>query len=859
MNADRLASLATYGVSYDLETHKIQPGLIAPPPVCGSLAQLGENRQIAGVIVDKEGALDALIAILADERLVIVGQNIAFDFLVAAVYAARTRGLDLLPAIFEAYLSNRVYDIRIAEQLHAVARGHQRLDPRTMQDLRDPLTGEHKVGYRLSVLVDLVLNRTDAKVNDVWRESYALLEPFPIESWPLEAQRYPVDDACNTLEVALAQTGHLPSISAHEWEHNVCRRCHQRFDVVMEAHRGQCGVPLCHMTASRLNLHDLARQTFAAWALHLGGSWGFLVDPTSVEPLEATTLLVDPTTGELTDRGKHHQRFIEAGILRPDGSEDQAFLRRAVAIAYGCTGKHLPCDGTGKVVTKWAVRPVNCPHGADLKARGLGLADCTICPRRPLGTKQCVDCSATGLDIKSAPVPMTDASTKYPQGQVQTGRDALAETGDEILMDYASFEETAKIGDVYIPWLRKGIAPDGRPIPLTLRPNVLLETGRSSYGDVVQLLPRKGGVRECIVSRPGTLLSSVDYEGGELITHGQSCIWVVGESALADAIVKGIKPHNALAATILGISYDEFNRRLKAGDRQCKDVRQAAKPANFGFPGRMGALKLVQQQRKGGPDTPHPEGPTWIDDGEGNMVRGYKGLRFCLLMGRAERCGEPKVTEWKRRTISPTCRACIEAAQSLREGWLRQWPENGPYFEHVSQLEESGDPVVQHVTKRLRRPGPREGGAGNAIANGYFQALLADAAKDALCEVSMECYVRRRVPMPAPHEHAAVSKFAGEWSPLYGSRVILFAHDEDITEHPETVAPEGASRVGEIMVAKLQWYCPDLATAARAEPALMRRWWKNAEPKYDGSGRLVPWEPKAKTKKPALDSEKAAA
>lgn len=842
MTPERLASLPAWGVSFDLETHKIQAGLSAPPLVCGSVAQL-QGSQIKGALLDKEAALELALTLLGDDRYVIVVQNGAFDLLVIAVYAARTRGLDLMPSIFAAYQAGRIFDIGLAEQLHAIARGHLRIDPRTGADLMDPLTGEHKVGYRLSVLVDLVLNRKDAKLNDVWRESYALLEPFPIESWPIEARQYPVDDACNTLEVALAQAGHLPSLTAHEWINGTCRRCGGQYSHVLEQHRvaGGKGTPLCGTGARHLNLHDLSRQTFAAWALHLGAAWGFMVDPEAVNALEATTHLVDPVTGQLTERGRHQQRFVEAGILRSDGSEDQSFLKRMVALAYGCTGHHDPCNGTGKIVTKWAVRPDNCPHGELLKAQGQTAKDCPICPRRPLATKQCVECSATGLDITSAPVPMTEPSKTWPNGQVQFGRDALAEAGDELLMEYAHFGEEKKIGGTYVPWLKEGIDPGtGRPIPLTLRPNPLLETGRVSYLGVVQLLPRKGGVREAIVARPGRLFSSVDYEAGELITHAQSCLWLVGHSELARALVAGVKPHNALAATILNIPYDEFNKRLKAGDATCKAVRQAAKPANFGFPGRMGPTKLVQQQRKQGPDTPHPTGPTLVDDGSGKLVPGYKGLRFCLLMGYADRCGDPKVTEWKRYPIAPTCRACIEAAVSLRNGWLRQWPENEAYFEHIKQLDESGQPAIQHVTKRLRLPGPREGGAGNSLANGYFQALLADAAKDALCQVVQECYVRNE-----------------ENPSLFGSRAILLAHDEDITEHPESIAAEGALRVAEIMCSHLKRYCPDLATAVRAEPALMRRWEKMAEPRFDANGRLIPWEPKVKSA--AVEPQKVAA
>jgi hypothetical protein len=837
---ERLATLLEWGISFDTETHRVQPGLKAPPLVCGSLAQWSPTeRRINGLLVDKEGALEAFLKLLNDERVVIVGQNVAYDMLVMAVYAARTRGLDLMPQIFGAYRAGRVFDVGIAEQLHAIARGTLRMDPRTGADLVDPITQDRQVGYRLSVLVDLVLNRIDAKINDVWRESYALLEPYPLTWWPLEARQYPVDDACNTLQVALAQAGHLPSLSVHEWYGGQCRRCGSAYAEL--AHRRDSDVILCGATAPRLNLHNLSEQCFADWAMHLGAAWGFVVDADELMKLEKTTLLVDEF-GNLTARGKEMQRFVEAGILRPDGSEDQAVLKRLVALAYGCTGHHAACGGSGKVVTAWRKTNPNCPHGVELKARGLKTGQCPVCPPLAASTKNCVDCSATGLDLKSAPVPMTEPSDKFPNGQVQTGRDPLAESGAELLMDYGHFTEDRKIGGTYIPWLREGFDENGRQIPLTLWPNVLLETGRTSYGKVVQLLPRKGGVRECIVARPGKVLSTVDYEAGELITHAQSCISLGFRSALAQALLNGVKPHNALAATILSISYDEFQRRFDAKDQQAKDTRQATKPANFGFPGRMGPVKLVQQQRKQGPDTPHPSGPTEIELDDGTKVRGYKGLRFCLLMNpRVKACGEVKVTEWNNRQISPTCRECIVSATSLRQGWLKQWPENNGYFEHIKQLDESGGLVTQHVSKRLRTPSPKEGGVGNSLANGYFQGLLADAAKAALCQISFECYVQSTC-------FESDSQFYGKPSPLYGSRVIVFQHDEVITEHDAAIAHEAATRVSEIMVRWLRHYCPDLAPAVRAEPALMTRWYKGASPVIHGD-RLVPWTPSHNPKK----------
>jgi DNA polymerase-1 len=306
---------------------------------------------------------------------------------------------------------------------------------------------------------------------------------------------------------------------------------------------------------------------------------------------------------------------------------------------------------------------------------------------------------------------------------------------------------------------------------------------------------------------------SVDFGSVELVTHSQSCIWIVGWSKLADALNAGVKPHDALGATMMGVDYDAFSAQMKAKNARAKDFRQGAKPGNFGFPGGMGAWKLVLQQRKQGPDTPWPNGPSILEGG----VRGYKGLRFCLLIGGAERCGEVKVTEWKKKQGPPTCRKCIECAELIRDNWFKQWPENKPYFDHINAVTDAGE-LVQHVSKRVR------GGAEFcANANSYFQGLAADAAKEALCRVTYE-------------------QFCVPSSPLYGSHVVLFQHDELIGEIDEDVAPEGAERVSTIMIEVLREYCPDVK--GTAEPTLMDRWYKQAECVRDPAGRLMVWRPK---------------
>jgi hypothetical protein len=727
-------------VALDCETHLIQPGLLAPPLVCVSVASAHGSR------LDAPG-LNLALSVIREPSTTIVGAHIAYDFLVLAVAAAR-RGEDIMPEIFGLYESSRVYDIQIAEQLHAIGTGALGSDPRTGAPLRSPSTGK-PAGYSLEVCTDLVLGRVDAKANDEWRLRYAELDGVPVEAWPDVALQYPIDDVKNTLEVALAQVGAKPNTGTHTYHGVSCMRC-----------GAAAGDPRpCVSVYQRLNQHDLPAQVYTAWAMHLGAAWGFAVDGAAVDVLEAAAR---------EGRARDTERFVAAGLLRPDGTKDLAALKARTARAYGAVGACPACIGSGKTPSTKTGKPV-----------------------------QCDACGATGLELDGVPVPRTD------KGAVQVSRDALNESGDDLLHAFAEHQEGAKVLETYLPYLRTGVGA-----PLTLKPNVLLETGRTSYRDPIQQLPRSGGIRECFVARPGRVLCSVDYEAGELVTHAQSCLWLVGRSALADALIAGMKPHNALAARMIGVDYSTFEARFKAGDRFAKDARQAAKPANFGFPGGMGATKLVLQQRKQGPDTTTPGG------------RAYKGLRFCVLMRGAEECGTEKVTTYRDTPIPPTCRACIECAQELRDTWFAQWPENRRYFEVVGENVERYGYVVQHVSKR------RRGGVEfTSAANGYFQGLLADAAKKALRAAARECYVERA-------------------SPLFGSRIIVFQHDELIAEMPETRAPEAADRLGATMVAALQEYCPDLAPAVRAEPALMRRWYKGAEPRRDDAGRVIPWEPK---------------
>lgn len=497
---------------------------------------------------------------------------------------------------------------------------------------------------------------------------------------------------------------------------------------------------------ARLFQHrDVYAQSRAAFALHLGAVWGFRVDQQAVSAYESA--IEQKRLGQ-------YEALAALGIFRHNGTKDTAKVKRLLLEAYGVTEWCDPCAGVGI-----------------------------------LYSKKCPACEGTGLRFP-------DNLALTAGGSISTNRDALHESGSETLLELAAYEETNKAVSTYVPYLQS--AGDR---PLTLRPNVLLETGRASYSGGIQTFPRKGGERACIVPRSGNVFYSVDYTGLELVTHAQSCLWLLGESKLAYVLNDGGKPHDLLAATLAGVTYKEFAKRFAEGDKVLANYRQAAKPANFGFPGGMGALRLVQQQRAGGPDT-----------ASGDRV--YRGLRFCIMLAGAKECGTVKITEYKNKPCAPVCKACVDAAEGLRSAWFTQWPENNAYFKFINDRVRMGK-IVQHVSKRIRN----KINFTNA-ANGYFQALAADGAKRALWSVTRAQFTLG--------------------SPLFGSHVILFAHDELIGEVPEANASDGVKEVTRLMVEAMRGVCPDVFVAA--EPTLMRRWYKEAKCIYNKDGSIGIWE-----------------
>ena len=344
-------------------------------------------------------------------------------------------------------------------------------------------------------------------------------------------------------------------------------------------------------------------------------------------------------------------------------------------------------------------------------------------------------------------------------GKVSVSRGTCSDLGHPALDAYARISSLGKQLSSDVPLLERGAVK-----PIQARFDTLLETGRTSSSPNIQNMPRKSGMRECFVPRAGYVFASADYSKMELRTVAQVCVTLFGFSRLGEALNAGIDPHLEMAARILGISYEEAKRQQQDGDERVDAARQTAKVANFGFPGGLGASRLVDSGRTS-----------------------YGG------------------------TISQA------DAVRLKQTWLASWPEFRAYFARVGEICDALNPAIEQLFVGRTRGGVSYTEACTTL----FQGLAADAAKAAGFAVSRACYVERG-------------------SPLFGSRIVNFVHDELIIETPESGAHEAAEELSRVMVSGASVLMPDVPPSA--EPVLMRRWSKKARAIRDAQGRLVAWD-----------------
>lgn len=306
---------------------------------------------------------------------------------------------------------------------------------------------------------------------------------------------------------------------------------------------------------------------------------------------------------------------------------------------------------------------------AELQTAGLVRADGTADTKVAMAAMEAA-CAEEGIPL-----------AKTPGGKVSLGADACDRLDEDSLIGrYSRFLTVRKCLSNDVKMLRSGC-----DVPIQPRYG-MADTGRTTCsGPNIQAINRGAGIREAFRPRPGMVFIQADFEGLELHTLAAWCLEVIGWSKLAEALNAKQDVHLAMAATMLGITYDEALVRKKAGDPEIKEMRQRAKAINFGYPGGLGVAKFVK----------------------------YARSSYGVELTEAE-------------------------ASASKGAWLRMFPEMGEHFRLASVATANPDKEADDVSLFTGRHGGKV--RYSALCNRRFQGLGADCAKAALWAVTRACY-----------------------------------------------------------------------------------------------------------------------
>jgi hypothetical protein len=701
-------------VGFDVETHPIKPGLLAPRLVCMSYAIADGNGGYSTGLVLREDAIRIFRQWLLDPRVVLVAHNATFD---VGVFLAEDP--DLVPLVFEAYCDHRIRCTARRQEVIDVAAG--------MRKFRRTKRAVTKTTYALVDLLKLYFDQVRDKT-DTWQLRYGLLDGVPIEQWPPDAVSYAIDDSIDALRIYDTQTSAMVSYFGEE-------------------------------------LPNQSEQQQASFALHLQSMWGLRAERKATE---------------------HFVHACQVEIAKMEAAlKDTALLKlnRRGEIERTTTG--APSKSTKEIQARVV---------ASFKRLGL-------------------------------PVPMTDPSSKFPDGQIRTNTDTLLLTDDQQLHALAAASTFIKHLGQWGPVLAAACLR-----VVCVRYQTLMENGRTSCGGSegqegtnIQNPPRKGEVRPCFIPRIGWVYCSSDADTVELRALAFACLKLVGYSRMAEVLKRqaeagGPDLHVTLAAAIAGISVEAAHALHLADDAEFANTRQLAKHVNFALAGGAGAQMFVIMAHGFGICLTQ----SWATAAEARATCG--GEVAPVFSDGPE--GET-ITRWV------SVDAELDRAEQLRQIWFETWPEMRPYFAIIGNMVREQDGTIRQLVSGRIRGDVRF----TAAANSFFSGLVADAMKDCCWVLAYECYTGRcywcrgscsTMGADGVFEVACTRCGGHGTSPLHGSRPSMFLHDEPILEHPE--GPDlraRAERQERTVVWCLEKWMPGIPFSSSY--VVTRRWQKGAK------------------------------
>ena len=804
-------------VGIDTETHLIGPRNLAPKLVCVSTAYWDGERYVSELLGsgDREELLTALRSILSDPSIHLVAHNAKFDF---AVLMREFPELGSL--IWSAYESERIHCTQCREKVLNLS-DHGRLKNKQMPD-----GSFTRIRYSLNALGKDYLgrDRSDEKEGeDIWRTNFAQLDGKRASEYPADAAEYAKEDAVECLQVFYAQQQ---------------RQLNEQ---------GPCS----------LNTSEF--QAAVDFALHLISCYGMKIDPEWKERVEK----------ELKDAyaPENYPLMIGAGVLRapepprpykrkapPKATIDLDGLsttekRELITNCWTELGQPEKVETSAKGTVTSSVASFQRLLGVVLAAKEEGKELGMNCqhlltraevepkeeaPKMTKGKPESINKKKLEALVASlrtaAGLPIIYSNPKEPD-ESKRNVSCTAEVISEIvhlspvLEEYKSRQEISKLVTTELP--RMGY-PDGttadvvHPVFDVLKRSTRTSsfaggTRRSKGADGKErdtfIFPSFNGqnvdprVRPCFVARDGWLLLSIDYSSIELVSAAHRQLELFGHSKLADLILQGVDLHAWMAGQLAYNLNDDFRKAYQEHHADydemlayevfyaCKSSdlsgmmefydhwRKFAKPVDLGFPGGLGAYTFV------------------------SFAKGY-GV---------------SVSE--------------EMAKMLRNIWLTALPEYKLGFDWINNnCKDSRYPILGYDSQGKPKQGYaystplgayRSACAYTDACNGNFlQSPTAEGAKIAVFDCVRACYDETK-----------------KSSAAYGCRPVDFIHDELLFEIPEDgYEQERAEELGKLMVDAMKLIFPRLPV--KVEPALSRRWYKQAKMVLDNNGRLKVWEPK---------------
>lgn len=447
-------------------------------------------------------------------------------------------------------------------------------------------------------------------------------------------------------------------------------------------------------------------------------------------------------------------------------------------------------------------------------------------------------CTELGVEVKK-----TDPSDKFPEGQVATDSDTLGQIAhaDPVLTAYLTRQSTLNILNKELPAMERVDIVDGQEVrsiaeKVHVSFDSLKATGRTS-SRLSKLYPSIQGqnvnpkARGCIVAPPGYLLFSIDYGAMELVSFGTINQRLFGQSVLADMLREGLDPHAYLGAR-LAYEFDEgfrgavneecgglpdprvlydlfsFCKDHPKASKIFKHYRKFAKPTGLGYPGGLGAETFVA----------------------------YARATYGVEVDR-------------------------DTAEQLKEIWKSTFPETRQFFEYINNsLLDPRHPFreIEQEDGRVKKMGGYRyvSPLGMIRSNcDYCAACNGVGLQTPSAEAALNGVIACKRAETDPSLGEIVGLVGVDGRPLL--RSANFVHDENIgivrgvvrdgltypgEVHPGVTTEMLVRRVADIMVGSFNAVLPEVPI--KAEPVLMRRWAKEAEPVYASDGSLQVWAPK---------------